>query len=268
MKLLWLVALALISERAVAQLPAQDGFRPYGYRHTITGQFVPMYADAKDTSVVARRANQGEDFAVRSLGNTWAKVVYKGTKIYYVRKRYLNVPGAFVLTPEAAVFPRDSTTGLVRYVGEGTASGTQAELMARAQVWFASALRSKDVLQVQETAAGALVGKAYSEVFLKHFGAASKRLGYTIQLTCRDGRYQYVISSFEFQENYVSTVTADANSSAYQTINNIPAERLLSETNYNGQQSDLVMQYKSELYRVGRDLQSQLRTAMNKPIGL
>ncbi|HEX8325964.1 MAG TPA: hypothetical protein VF629_00385 [Hymenobacter sp.] len=66
----------------------------------------------------------------------------------------------------------------------------------------------------------------------------------------------------------MSTVTADLNSSAYRTVNNIPAERLLFKTNYNGQQSNLVLQYKGESYRVALDLQSQLKAAMNKPIGL
>ena len=134
----------------------------HGGHYAVTGQYVPLYLTA-DTAVAAQHASRGETLPVRALGNAWA-LVRKGGKSYYVRKRYLNLPSTLAM-PDSVVVPRDPVTGLISYVGDVDVSATQAELMGRTRLWFATAFRAKDVFQVQDPTTGTLVGKAFSEIF-------------------------------------------------------------------------------------------------------
>ena len=232
-----------------------DALYEYGGHYTVTGQFVPLYLPG-DTLTASQHANQGESFPVQAVGARWAQVRKKG-KLYFMRKQYLNLRGALVLGPDSVAVPRTPVTGLVRYVGSATAPGTQAELMGRAQVWFATGFRTREVLQVQDPASGTLVGKAFSEVFIHGPEPTAHRLDYTIQVTCQDGGYRYIISTFGFGLYMGSVVGATS----------VPAELLVFDTKLNGRQRPLILQYKTELYRVAQDIQRQLREAMSKPVG-
>ncbi|GAB3300409.1 hypothetical protein GCM10027511_15530 [Hymenobacter humi] len=229
---------------------------PYGGRHSVTGQFVSLYKWQGDTLNPALQVSQGEQLYVRGLGQKWVQV-NKNNQNYFMLKKYLNVPGAIALGPDASAFPRDSKSGLIRYTGEVSVPGTKSELMGRAQVWFASAFRTKEVLQVQDPASGALVGKAFSEIFMNGPEPTNHRLDYTIQLFCTDGGYRYVISSFGI----------GAYLGSFGNVTGQPAERFVFETKVNGKQRPLTLQYKTELYRVAQDVQAQLRQAMSKPAG-
>lgn len=254
MRTFWLFLLVLaMGGPAAAQIAFPEGMAPYGGRFAIIGQYVPLYLSA-DTTVIARRASQGERVAVQLTGNNWTQVRVKG-QLYFVRRRYLNLPGALAAVPDSVAVPRDPVSGLIRFVGEVDAPSSQAELMSRAKVWFATAFRGTEVLQVQDAAAGALVGKSFSEIFIHAPEPNNHRLDYTIQLNCRDGHYRYVISQFAFGAFVMNEATGS------------PAELLVFQTKINGAQRALVLKYKAELYRVARDLQSQVRAAMSKTVG-
>ena len=243
---------------AAAQTSPKDApefMIPAGGHYAITGQYVPLYLTA-DTTVVTQHASLGEQLPVWWLGNTWAQVRKSG-KSYYVRKRYLNLPGATAIIPDSVTVPRDPVTGLIRYVGDVDLPGTRAELMGRAQVWFATGFRTKDVLQVNDAATGTLVGRAFSEIFIHAPEPTNHRVDYNIQLTCRDGHYHYVISNFAFGA-YLAPVGNGTGSAA---------ELFVFRTKANGQQRALILKYKSELYRVAQAVQQQLRTGMSKPVG-
>jgi len=273
MKLLRVLVLLLLSAgAAAAQAPAFFGREmlvPFGGRYLVTGQFVPLYSIAGDTASVVLHANQGEALAVRAVGPTWAQV-QKNFAVYYVRKQYLNVPLPFGPVPDSVAVPRDPATGLVRYAGEAAAPGTRAELMGRAQVWFATAFRAKNVLQVQDPASGTLVGKAVSDVFINATDQEPPhQLEYTIEISCRNGGYRYHVSSFSFSNTGGVVVVGTYGSPSTQigTAGSAPAERFVFATRTNGTQRALTLQYKAELYRVAREVQGQLRAAMRKPVG-
>jgi hypothetical protein len=232
-----------------------ERLEPANHNYLVTGQFVPLYT-AGDTLNAARHAAQGERLLVQGLGPNWAQVVIK-QKYYFLRKQFLNLPDALQTIPDSLAVPRDLATGLVRYTGEATAPGTQAELMGRAKVWFATGFRTKEVMQVQDAATGALVGKAFSEVFIQTSESAMHRLDYIIQVTCHDGGYRYSISSFAFGQ-YLGS---------YGGASGTPAERLIFAATPNGKQRTIALKHKTELYRVAQELQQQLRAAMSKPVG-
>lgn len=232
-----------------------DLLRSVGGRYDVTGQYVPLYLPG-DTLTANQYVSQGERLPVQAAGNRWA-LVRKDGKLYFTPKKYLNLPGALVLGSDSLALPRNPATGLIYYTGDAAAPGTQAELMGRAQVWFATGFRTKEVMQVQDAASGTLVGKAFSEVFIHAPEPNPHRLDYTIQITCRDGGYRYVISSFGFGQ-YLSS---------FGGVSGTPVERVLFDTKLSGKQRAIVVKQKTELYRVAQELQQQLRAAMGKPVG-
>lgn len=259
---LTLLLLLLCGGPAVAQQPdgapvyvGHEPLAPTNRRYTVTGQFVPLYL-AGDTLNTAQHANQGERLLVQGLGRTWAQVVKKQRR-YFMHKQYLNLPDALSVVPDSVAVPRAPVSGLVRYTGEATVPGTQAELMGRAKVWFATGFRTKEVLQVQDAATGALVGKASSEVFIRAPEPTAHRLDYTVQVTCGEGGYRYVISGFGFG-SYLGS---------YGGMSSTPAERVIFDTKLNGKQRAIATKHKTELYRVAQEVQQQLRAAMSKPVG-
>lgn len=264
MKPLYLLLLVIAcGGRAAAQtsdpIPVyvgHDRLAPFGGLYAITGQYVPLYV-AGDTTTAALHLVQGERVRVMAVGQRWVQVTYK-YRNYFIQRPFVTLPDDLKEVPDSVAVPRDATTGLIRYVGDVTVPGSsQAELMGRAKVWFATNFRTEEVLQVQDAATGALVGKAFSEVFIHSPEPNLHRLDYTIQITCFDGRYRYAISTFGFG-TYLGT---------YSGNTGFAAEKVVFDTKLNGRQRPLIRQYKAELYRVARQVQQQLRTFMDKPVG-
>jgi len=265
MKYLWLILLIIACRsRVLAQesdlvLPiyvGHDRLAPFGGLYAVTGQYVPLYV-AGDTTNAVLHLVQGERVRVAGVGRRWVKVVHK-YKDYFMRRQFITLPNDLQETPDSVAAPRDATTGLIRYVGEAAVPGiAQAELMGRAKVWFATNFRTEEVLQVQDAATGALVGKAFSEVFIHGSEPTLHRLDYTIQITCRDGSYRYAISTFGF----------GAYLGSYSGNTGFAAEKVVFDTKLNGRQRAAIRQYKAELFRVAQQVQQQLRAALDKPVG-
>ena len=264
MKYLWLfVLIGACHGRALAQAPepvpvyvGHDRLAPFNGIYALTGQYVPLYP-AGDTITAALHLVQGERVRVAAVGRQWVQVVHK-YRDYFMRRQFITLPDDLKEIPDSVAVPRDANTGLIRYVGTAAVPGiSQAELMGRAKVWFATNFRTEEVLQVQDPATGALVGKAFSEVFIHSPEPNLHRLDYTIQITCRDGSYRYVISTFGFGA-YLGT---------YSGNTGFAAEKVVFSTKVNGRQPRLIRQYKAELYRVAQQVQQQLRAAMGTPVG-
>ena len=264
MKHLWLFVLLLACHRRVAaQAPdpipiyvGHDRLAPFSGLYAVTGQYVPLY-QAGDTTNAVLHLVQGERVRVAGVGRHWVQVARK-YKEYFMRRQFITLPNDLKEVPDSVAVPRDATTGLIRYVGEGAVPGTsQAELMGRAKVWFATNFRTEEVLQVQDAATGALVGKAFSEVFIHAAEPNLHRLDYTIQIICRDGSYRYAISTFGF----------GAYLGSYSGNTGFAAEKVVFDTKLNGRQRAVVRQYKAELFRVAQQVRQQLRAAIGKPVG-
>ncbi|MET4075957.1 DUF4468 domain-containing protein [Hymenobacter sp. UYCo722] len=264
MKYLWLLLLLIachsrVAAQATNLVPAyvgHDRLAPFSGLYAITGQYVPLYL-AGDTTNAVLHLVQGERVRVTGVGRRWVQVVHK-YKDYSMRRQFVTLPDDLQEIPDSVAVPRDATTGLIRYVGEAAVPGSsQAELMGRAKVWFATNFRTEEVLQVQDAATGALVGKAFSEVFIHAPEPSLHRLDYTIQITCRDGSYRYAISTFGF----------GAYLGSYSGNTGFAAEKVVFDTRFNGKQRAVIRQYKAELFRVAQQVQQQLRTALDKPVG-
>lgn len=264
MKSFWLLLLLIACHHRVAAQDSErvpvyvghDRLAPFSGLYAVTGQYVPLYA-AGDTTSAMLHLVQGERVRVGGVGQRWVQVVHK-SKDYFIRRQFITLPDDLKEIPDSVAVPRDATTGLIRYVGDVLVPGSsQAELMGRAKVWFATNFRTEEVLQVQDAATGALVGKAFSEVFIHSPEPNLHRLDYTIQITCVDGRYRYAISTFGF----------GAYLGSYSGNTGFAAEKLVFDKKTNGQQRAIVRQYKAELYRVAQQVQQQLRTALSKPVG-
>lgn len=264
MKYLWLLALIIACHSRVAAQESDfvpiyvghDRLVPFSRVYAVTGQYVPLYL-AGDTTNVVLHLVQGERVRVAGVGRRWVQVVHK-YKYYFMGRQFITLPNDLQEIPDSVAVPRDATTGLVRYVGEAAVPGiSQAELMGRAKVWFATYFRTEEVLQVQDAATGALVGKAFSEVFIHAPEPYLHRLDYTVQIICRDNNYRYAISTFGYG-TYLGS---------YSGNTGFAAEKVVFDTKFNGRQRAVVRQYKAELFRVAQQVQQQLRAAMGKPVG-
>ena len=177
---------------------------------------MPLYP-AGDTTTAVLHLVQGERLRVAAVGRRWVQVVHKYRE-YFMRRQFITLPNDLQEIPDSLSVPRDATTGLVRYVGGAAVPGTsQAELMSRAKVWFATNFRTEEVLQVQDAATGALVGKSLSELFIHSPEPNFHRLDYTVQITCRDGTYRYAISTFGFGA-YLSAYSGNTGSAAEKVV--------------------------------------------------
>ena len=110
-------------------------------------------------------------------------------------------PAAAQMAAWVNPLPVDSTTHLITYTGVVQVPGaTQAELYSRAREWFATTFgSSKAVLEMDNAAAGKLIGHAYAP-FEMAFGlghTAQYAMWRQLKIEVKDGRYRYTLSDFE-----------------------------------------------------------------------
>lgn len=105
----------------------------------------------------------------------------------------------------AQTFPVDSTTQKIVYSEVVQAANTSAaDLYSRAREWFATTFNSADaVLEMDDKAAGKLVGNAFSDIHGMSATMMTKmKLWYAITVELKDGRYRYTINHLQFQNYY------------------------------------------------------------------
>lgn len=100
--------------------------------------------------------------------------------------------------------PIDSDTKKITYQEVVHVDSTSKdELYTRAREWFArNFVSSKEVLQMEDRAAGKIIGKGSADGYAT-FQKASVGywLHYTISITIKEGRYRYEITDFKIQMN-------------------------------------------------------------------
>lgn len=104
--------------------------------------------------------------------------------------------------------PIDSTTNLITYSGVVKVDSllTKSMLFSKAREWFAKTYKSaKNVIQLEDSENGKIVGKALMQVYHKALGSNydSGFINYTISIFVKDGRYKYEISNFYHTGQYV-----------------------------------------------------------------
>jgi Domain of unknown function (DUF4468) with TBP-like fold len=152
--------------------------------------------------------------------------------------------------------PRDSNTKLITYSSVVQMPGaTQAELYARAKLWFVQAFSSaKDVIQADEKEAGIVQGTGWREISMKAGkGTVPLKLWYTVRVSVKEGRYKYEISGFQTQFFAASYNLHPDKSQAESTIWNEKATPEARE------------QYAEKVSTAGSSVTVALKAGMDKP---
>lgn len=118
----------------------------------------------------------------------------------------LNLSAQKSTTPS---LPIDSITGRITYtaiVSVDSVSSKQ-QMYLRAREWFAKTYRSsKDVIQMEDSVSGKIIGKALMQVYNKGLGMLhnSGYINYTISVFVKNGRYKYEVTNFYHTGQYIS----------------------------------------------------------------
>jgi hypothetical protein len=194
------------------------------------------------------------------LGKRWA-ILQKGDNGYVVRASELPADVQQVLASATPLkpLPFDPTTGKLVYTEVVQVPGaSQAELYARAKLWFASTFKSaKDVVQAEDKEAGIIQGTGFQEIIVMAMGLPiHERLWYTIKIAIKEGRYKYDITDFRVQ-NYPSRYNLN------------PSEPVAAEgylkTDKKGAMQGLVRSTRREVAFAGTNMTTSITSGMSKP---
>nr|GFD13861.1 hypothetical protein [Tanacetum cinerariifolium] len=166
---------------------------------------VPTYRTLADTA----SKPAGKLFAHTTIytrgrvGTRWA-IVRKGSAEYLVRTSDLPADARQVVltVPVLKAIPIDPTSGRVLYTEVVPAAGaSQAELYARAKLWFADTFKAtKAVVQADDKEAGIIQGTAFQDIVVAGGGMPTAlKLWYTVKIALKDGRYKYDINDLRVQ---------------------------------------------------------------------
>ena len=195
------------------------------------------------------------------VGTRWA-VLKKGENEYLVRTSDLPatsqqmVATAIPLKP----IPFDPATGRMLYTDVVQVPGaSQAELYARAKLWFADTFKSaKDVVQAEDKETGIIQGTAFQGIAVVVMGTYSpQKLWYTVKIALKEGRYKYDITEFRVQP-YSSQYTPYLGEP-------VPAEAYISLDQKKGTALRIARSARREVAAAGTLLVSSITTGMGKP---
>lgn len=195
------------------------------------------------------------------LGKRWA-VLQKGDGEYVVRTSDLPadvqqvVASAVPLKP----LPFAPTTGKLLYTEVVQVPGvSQAELYARAKLWFANTFKSaKDVVQAEDKDAGIIQGTGFQDITVVSMGLpVREKLWYTIKIALKEGRYKYNITDFRVQ-NYPSQYNLNPGEP-------VAAESYINTDQKKGTLLSVARSARRELALAGTAMTSSITTSMSKP---
>jgi len=107
----------------------------------------------------------------------------------------------FIAVSQEINIPIDTTAQKISYSEVVKVDGaTKDQLYTRSREWFARTFKSaKDVLQMDDRAAGKVIDKGYTQgSFVMLLSAMKFDIWYTVSITGKDGRYRYEVSDFTF----------------------------------------------------------------------
>jgi hypothetical protein len=250
-------------------LPASACFAQAGYTYVLEAQTklgnepVPTYRTLADTAgkPSSKLFAHATIYTRGRVGTRWA-IVRKGAADYLVRTSDLPADARqLVLTvPVLKPIPFDPTTSRILYTEVVPVAGaSQAELYARAKLWFADTFKAtKAVVQADDKEAGIIQGTAFQEIAVANGGVPmAVKLWYTIKIAFKDGRYKYDINDLRVQ-NYASPYTPYPGEPA-------PAEGYISTDQKKGAALSAANSARRELATVGTLLSASIVEGMSKP---
>jgi hypothetical protein len=156
-------------------------------------------------------------------------------------------------------FPIDPTSQRITYSEVVQQPGvSQAELYARAKLWFANTFKSaKDVVQAEDKDAGVMQGTGWQDIYIKSMGIPSaSKLWYTVKLAAKEGRYRYEITEFRLQSypsKYIYNPTPT------------PIENGILNPKPSGMVKGIIRQEKQQLDAAAHQLITSIEGGMSKP---
>jgi hypothetical protein len=194
------------------------------------------------------------------LGKRWV-ILQKGDNEYVVRASELpaDVQQAVASATPLKLLPFDPTTGKLVYTEVVQVPGaSQAELYARAKLWFANTFKSaKDVVQAEDKEAGIIQGTGFQDITVVSMGLpVREKLWYTIKIAIKEGRYKYDITNFRVQ-NYPSEYNIN------------PGEPVAAEgyikTDQKGAMLSIARSARREVAFAGTNMTKAITSGMSKP---
>lgn len=249
-------------------LPASICFAQSGYTYVMEAQTklgdspVPTYRTLADTA--GKPSNKlfahSTIYTRGRVGTRWA-IVRKNDTEYLVRTSNLptDVRQVVLAAPELKAIPFDPT-GKILYTEVVQVPGaSQAELYARAKLWFADTFKSaKAVVQADDKDAGIIQGTAFQDISVVAMGMPSAvKLWYTIKIALKDGRYKYDITDLRVQ-NYASQYNLNPGEP-------VPAEGYISADQKKGALLSIANSAHREVAAAGTVLSASITTGMSKP---
>jgi hypothetical protein len=250
-------------------LPASCCFAQSSYTYVIEAQTklgdssVPTYRTLADTA--GKPSNKlfaySTIYTRGRVGTRWA-IVRKGNSDYLVRTSDLpaDVRQVVLTVPTLKAIPFDPTTGKILYTEVVQAPGaSQAELYARAKLWFADTFKStKAVVQADDKDAGIIQGTAFQDIAVVSIGTPTAvKLWYTIKIALKDGRYKYDITDLRVQ-NYASQYNPYPGEP-------VPVEDYINPEQKKGSLLSIANSARREVATVGTVLSTSITAGMSKP---
>ncbi|RZJ94736.1 MAG: DUF4468 domain-containing protein [Hymenobacter sp.] len=194
------------------------------------------------------------------LGTRWA-VVKKADTEYIIRTSDLPAAGQQVVAAATALkpIPFDATGHIVYTEVVQVPGATQAELYARAKLWFVDTFKSaKDVVQAEEKEAGVIQGTGYRDIAVMSMGIPNReKLWYTVKIAVKDGRYKYDVTNFRVQ--------LYPNQSNPNPGEPGPAERSVSTDQKKGVFLSIARSTRREVTVAGNSITNSITGGMSKP---
>lgn len=250
-------------------LPASSCLAQAGYTYVLEAQTtlgkepVPTYRTLADTASkpTGKLSAHATIYTRGRVSTRWA-IVRKGTAEYLVRTSDLPAEARELVlkVPTLQPIPFDPATGRILYTEVvPVADASQAELYARAKLWFADTFKAtKNVVQADDKEVGILQGTAFQEIAVMDGGVpVAVKLWYTIKIALKDGRYKYDINDLRVQ-NYANAYTPYPGDPA-------PAEGYISADQKKGAALSVATSARRELATVGTLLSASITEGMSRP---
>jgi hypothetical protein len=135
------------------------------------------------------------------------------------------------------------------------------QLYLNSKQFFVDAFKSaKDVIQLDDKEAGIVIGKGFSDIYIKSLGLNVKtQMWYTIKIQSKDGRYKYDIYDIYFK-NYPSQ---------YASSHESPAEEQFQKSIYykkDGTPKEFPLKYKNAMEDNIKSTVELIKTIMSKSV--
>ena len=224
---------------------------------------VPAYRSFADTTgkPFTRLFAHAPATVTGRVGTRWA-VLKKGENEYLVRTSDLPAASQQVVATATPLrpIPFDPATGHILYTDVVQVPGaSQAELYARAKLWFADTFKSaKEVVQAEDKEAGIMQGTAFQGIAVVVLGTYSpQKLWYTVKIALKEGRYKYDITELRVQ-SYPGSYNAYPGEP-------VPVEAYINLDQKKGTALRIARSARREVAAAGTLLVSSITTGMGKP---